>query len=59
MRRSKSQWTPTRQAIPAVLRSAQAKVVNQISDGRRVEEAAESQMDPYWTLEESAEAVTY
>jgi integrase len=46
------------QAIPAALRSAQAKVVNQITDGRPTEEAAESQMDPYWTLEESAEAVT-
>ncbi len=36
----------------------QAKVVNQITDGRPAEEAAESQMAPYWTLEESYEPVS-
>jgi hypothetical protein len=47
------------QAIPAALRSAQAKVVDQITDVGPAEKAAESQMDPYWTLEGSAEAATY
>jgi integrase len=47
------------QAIPAALRSAQAKVVNQITNGRPAGEAAESQMTPYWILEESSEAVSY
>jgi site-specific recombinase XerD len=47
------------QAIPATLRSAQAKVVDQITDGKPAEEPVESQMDPYWTLEESDEAVSY
>jgi integrase len=47
------------QAIPESLRSAQAKVVGQISDGGPAEEAAVCLVDPYWTVEESGEAVSY
>lgn len=47
------------QAIPAVLRSAQAKVVAQITDGGPPETEAVSQLDPYWTMEGSVEAVSY
>jgi integrase len=39
------------QAIPAALRSAQAKVVAQITDGRPLEAVAVSPLDPYWTME--------
>jgi integrase len=46
------------QAIPEALRLAQAKVVQQITDGKPSNEAEASQVDPYWTLEESAEAVS-
>ncbi len=47
------------QAIPASLRSAQAKIVQQITDGKASDEPGEPQVDPYRTLEESAEAVSY
>jgi integrase len=46
------------QAIPAALRSAQAKVVRQITEGRLPKAGAVSPLDPYWTMEESAEAVS-
>ncbi len=47
------------QAIPEALRSAQAKVVAQITDGRPSAQVVASQSDPYWTSEESAKAVNY
>jgi site-specific recombinase XerD len=49
-------WHTFRHSYATLLKGAQAKVVQQITDGKL--DAADFQVDPYWTVEESAKAVS-